>query len=145
MFQWKVYSYQNINGKEKSFEKTFDSYDEYRNYMWGSSIFSGFLGWNGSLFDNCLNSFLDRRLALSSWSPPEKNNLPIDMGHYEEEVRKIDMDESEKHKRKEQLESAKTRLTEYKEKFNNSGKKDLLKEVEVDMKKIDEELKEISS
>jgi hypothetical protein len=67
------------------------------------------------------------------------------MGHYEEEVRKIDMDESEKHKRKEQLESAKTRLTEYKEKFNNSGKKDLLKEVEVDMKKIDEELKEISS
>jgi len=35
--------------------------------------------------------------------------------------------------------------TEYKEKFNHSGKKDLLKEVEADMKKIDEELKEISS
>lgn len=145
MFQWKVYSYQNINGKEKSFEKTFDNYDEYRNYMWGNSIFSGFLGWNGSFFDNYLDSFLDRRLALSSWSPPEENNLPVDISRYEEEVRKIDMDESEKRQRREQLESAKTRLTEYKEKFNNSGKKDLLKEVEADMKKIDEELKEISS
>ena len=66
------------------------------------------------------------------------------MDRYEQEIRKIDMDESEKHRRKEQLESAKTRLSEYKEKFNNSGKKDLLKDVEADMKKIDVELKSLT-
>jgi len=112
--------------------------------MWGNSIFWWILGSGNSFFDNYLNNLFDRRLALNSWSPPLEDNLPIDINRYEEEVRKIDMDESEKRRRKEQLESAKTRLTEYKEKFNNSGKKDLLKEVEADMKKIDEELQSLT-
>jgi hypothetical protein len=54
------------------------------------------------------------------------------------------MSEAEKRRRKEQLESAKTRLSEYKEKFQQTGKKDLLKDVESDMKKIEEELKSLT-
>ena len=140
MFQGKVYSYQNINGKEKSFEKTFDSYDEYRSFMWGSNMFSGFLSWGNSIFDSYLGNFFDSRMALGDGQSQSHENLPVDLNKYEDEIRKIEMSEQEKKRKREQLEGAKTRLGEYKEKFQNSGKKDLLKDLEVDMKKIDEEL-----
>jgi len=142
MFQGKVYSYQNINGKEKSFEKTFDSYDEYRNFMWGNDSFSWFLGSAGSMFDSYLNNFFDRKMTLGPGN--EDMQLPVNMNKYDEEIRKIDMSEQEKKRKREQLESAKTRLTEYKEKFQQSWKKDLLKDVESDMKKIEDELKSLS-
>ena len=145
MFQGKVYSYQNINGKEKSFEKTFDSYDEYRSFMWGNNVFSGFLNSGNSVFDSYLDNFFDRKIALNSWQPSSVDEtLPVDLGKYEEEIHKIEMSEAEKRRRKEQLESAKTRLSEYKEKFQQTGKKDLLKDVESDMKKIEEELKSLT-
>lgn len=146
MFQGKVYSYQNINGKEKSFEKTFDSYDEYRSFMWGNSMLSGFLGGAGNIFDSYFNNFFDSRMALTSGGQSSESSidLPVDMKKYDEEVRKIEMSEREKECRKQQLESAKTRLTEYKTKFESSGKKGLLKDVETDMKKIEEELKSLT-
>lgn len=144
MFQGKVYSYQNINGKEKSFEKTFDSYDEYRSFMGWENLFSNFLGSGLNMFDNYLDHFFDRKLALGSWEPHRsEESLPVDMSKYEQASRKIDMDESEKKRRREQLENAKSRLTEYQKKFKESGEKDLLKDIESDMKKIDQELSSI--
>jgi len=41
----------------------------------------------------------------------------VDISKYEQEIQKIEMDESEKQERKKHLESAKTRLTDYREKF----------------------------
>ena len=124
-------------------EKTFDNYDEYRSFMWWDSMFSWFLNsWN-SFFDSYLDNFFDRKLALWNWEQAQ-NNLPVDLSKYEEESKKIDMSEKEKERRKQQLESAKTRLSEYKDKFQKSGKKDLLKDLETDMKKIEDELKSLS-
>lgn len=109
-------------------------------------MFSGFLGGAGNIFDAYLNNFFDRRMALGSGNQSVESSiqLPVDLSKYDEEVRKIEMSEREKERRKQQLESAKTRLTEYKTKFESSGKKDLLKDVEADMKKIDDELKSLA-
>lgn len=79
-------------------------------------------------------------MALGDGQSQSHENLPVDLNKYEDEIRKIEMSEQEKKRKREQLEGAKTRLGEYKEKFQNSGKKDLLKDLEADMKKIDEEL-----
>ena len=139
MFQWKVYSYQNINGQEKSFEKKFDNYDDYQKFMWEQNGFAELS--SGSLFDSFLDSFFDRKVLEWAAEDSKSKNLPVNLDKYENESRKIDMDESEKKEKKTALEKAKEKLHEYKEKFTKSDKKDLVKDVEADIKKIDEELK----
>jgi len=108
-------------------------------------MLSGFLGGAGNIFDSYLNNFFDSRMALGSGNQTQDSseNLPIDIAKYEHEIQKIEMSEKEKERRKQQLESAKTRLTEYKSKFESLGKKDLLKDVEADMKKIENELQSL--
>jgi len=146
MFQWKIYSYQNVNGQEKSFEKSFDNYEEYKSFMGGNNFFGNFLGSGNSFFDLYLNNFFDRKLALTGWEMQDKESwdLPVNLDRYEQEIQKIEMSEKEKDSRRKKLESAKTRLWEYKNKFETSGKKELLKELEEDMKKIDAEMKSLS-
>ena len=70
MFQGKVYSYRNINGQEKTFEKSFDSYDDYKTFIDSDEnfrvlgSFPSFGFGNFDAFDRYLDNFFTSRLSL---------------------------------------------------------------------------------
>ncbi len=129
MFKWKIYTRQNIDGKMQSFEKSFDNYNEFVEFMNEKGFPSNHLtSGDGS----------DTRRAIGNTQMPA---LPVDLGKYEKEIKKIQVQESKKRIRKKQLEHAKSKLEQYKNTFESAGNKELMIDVEADLLKIDQEIK----
>jgi len=157
MFQGKVYSYRNINGQEKTFEKSFDNLDDYKAFIDSDENFRNFgsfpsFGFGSfDAFDRYLDNFFQTRRSLSGAVGKNSNmSLPISLDKYQAEVEKIEREEQEKAQNKSLLEKAKQQLQGYLDKFKSHSKKDeriaeLVKEAEADMKKIEEELQKITA
>ena len=155
MFQGKVYSYRNINGQEKTFEKTFENYDDYKAFIDSDENFRPFAHFpsfgfgNFDAFDRYLNNFFTQRIALPSQNNRNQELLPVSLEKYEAEAQRLEQEEQQKAQKKTLLEKSRERLQGYLEKFQTHSKKDeriaeLVKEAEADMKKIEEELAKIA-
>ena len=157
MFQGKVYSYRNINGQEKTFEKSFDNFDEYKAFVESDDNFTSLWAFPsfgfGSFdaFDRYLDNFFQTRRGLPSAVGYNHNtSLPVRLDKYQAEAEKIEREEQETAQKKSLLEKAKEQLQGYLDKFQTHSKKDeriaeLVKEAEADMKKIEEELVKIAA
>lgn len=157
MFKWKVYSYSNINWKEKRFEKEFDDMGEYNNFLWSDPEFSSFSRlnrwlWFDSMFDfnSYLDDFFNSRFTLSEpksnkiLKASEPSNVEwLDLSEYENEIRKIDREKEEKTKKKWMLEWSLEKLKSYLERFKNEKRDDLVKKIEEDIKKVEKDLEEL--
>ena len=155
MFQGKVYSYRNINGQEKTFEKSFDSYDDYKTFIDSDEnfrvlgSFPSFGFGNFDAFDRYLDNFFTSRLSLPHQLSWTQNQLPVSLDKYQAEAQRLEREEQDVAHKKLLLEKSKEQLQGYLEKFQHHSKKDeriaeLVKEAEADMKKIEEELAKIA-
>ena len=158
MFKWKVYSYSNINWKEKRFEKEFDDMGEYNNFLWSNPEFSSFSRlnrwlWLDSMFDfnSYLDDFFNSRFTLSEpksnkvLKASEPSNLEwLDLSEYENEIIKIDREKEEKTKKKWMLEWSLEKLKSYLERFKNEKRDDLVKKIEDDIKKVKKDLEKLA-
>ena len=158
MFKGKVYSYSNINWKEKRFEKEFDDVGEYNNFLSSSPEFSPFSRLDRSLsfdsmfdFNRYLDDFFNSRFTLSEpksnkiLKPSETSNVEwLDLSKYEDEIRKIDKEKEEQIKKKWMLEWALEKLKSYLERFKNEKREDLVKKIEEDIKKVEKDLEELA-
>jgi hypothetical protein len=148
MFKWKVYFYQNINGKEKKVEKEFNNPNEYYDFINSNPEFN----YNNLLsfgdLDNYLENFFNSRFALEPVYETENtwnNLLPewVNLDKYEEEVRKIDEEKKRQKEEKNLLEKSLEKLKGFLEKFKKEWKDDLVKKVKEDIKKVEEKLKKL--
>ncbi len=149
MFKAKVYQYSNINWKENKFEKEFDNEQEYQDFIRNNENrwFFGF-DWNNlTNFNRYLDDFFDRKLGYETnyfdWETPALENDLVDLSKYEQELRKIEEDKKQKQERKSQLEATLAKLKDYKKRFKDEGKSDLLKNIESDISKVEQELKQV--
>jgi molecular chaperone DnaK (HSP70) len=154
MFKWKVYSYSNLNWKEKRFEKEFDDMWEYNNFLSSTPEFSLLDRWlsfdSMFNFNRYLDDFFDSKISLEE---PKSNkvlkssNLSdidwLDLSKYEEEVNKIDREQEEKAKKRWKLESALEKLKSYAERFKKENREDMLKKIEEDIKKVEKDLAKV--
>ena len=147
MFKWKVYFYQNINGKEKKVEKEFNNPNEYYDFINSHPEFSNNLLGFGNL-DNYLENFFNSRFALEPVynEVPSNNFLPegIDLDKYEAEAQKIDEEKKKKEEEKNVLKKSLEKLKEFLEKFKKEKKDDLVKKVKKDIEKVEEKLKKLA-
>lgn len=159
MFKGKVYSYSNINWKEKKFEKEFDDVREYNHFIRSNPEFSNFsdldkwISFDSMLdFNNYLEDFFNSKFILSEpknskvlESPNDSENIInwVDLSKYEKEVEKIEKEKKEKERKKWLLEKALEKLKWYLEKFKKENKQDLVKKIEEDIKKVEKDLKEL--
>lgn len=148
MFKAKVYQYSNINGKENKIEREFDNEQDYQNFIQNNenqSMF-GFNWWSLREFNKYLDDFFDRKLGYDFWETenelPYFENSPVDLSKYEQELRKIENDKKAKEAKKNQLESTLSKLREYRKKFKEEWKDDLVKNIDSDISKVQEELKQ---
>ena len=157
MFKWKVYSYSNIDWKEKRFEKEFNDMWEYNSFLSTDPEFLGFNKLNSwisfdSMFDfnRYLDDFFNSRVALSESKNNKvlKNFEPsniewVNLSKYEDEIRKMDKDKEEKNNKKWILELALKKLKSYLERFKQEKREDLVKKIEEDIKKVKKDLEKL--
>jgi len=149
MFKWKVYVYRNNNGKEEEFEKEFDNPQEFNNFRktYHQPEFTGpFMWlWDRAHLQNYFNNLIDRRFWLESMPEPEEEKaLPngVDLSVYEDELQKMEYEEAHKNEKLQWLKNSLDKLKEFKKKFEDKWRDDMVKKIKKD---IDATQKEIDS
>lgn len=152
MFKWKIYTYSNINWKEKRFEKEFDNPREYEEFVSQNLGFSSFLNWKmpfDSLFDfnSYLDNFFNSKILPSSLQNQRKltqttdDNIEwLNLSKYEKELQKIEEEKKVKIQKKNMLEKSLDKLKWYLTKFKKEKRNDLVKQIEDDIKKVEKDL-----
>lgn len=137
MFRWRIISRSNVNGKVHTFQKDFDDYDTYQEFIGQNPEYSprGFLEnfWNpwGSL-ERYLPNYEDTRTL-----PADTRHLPegVDLDKYEKRRLEKRQSEAEKLQKKQSLERSEVYLKDYLE--ENPDDQD----AKSDLEKIQKELK----
>jgi len=149
MFKGKVYVYRNNNGKEEEFEKEFDNPQEFNNFRktYRQPEFTGpFMWlWDRAHLQNYFNNLIDRRFWLESMPEPEEEKaLPngVDLSVYEDELQKMEYEEAHKNEKLQWLKNSLAKLKEFKKKFEDKWRDDMVKKIKKD---IDATQKEIDS
>ena len=138
MFQWRIITRSNMNGKVHTFQKDFDNYDDYQKFVGDHPeydsvrLFQNF--WNPwSLYDNTLLS--GKGSTLSSL-PVDTRHLPegINLDKYEQRRTEKKQSEAEKIAKKQSLERTEAYLKDYIEENPDDG------DAQWDLEKIEKEL-----
>ena len=115
MFKWRIISRSNINGKVHSFQKDFDDYDAYYDFIENNPEYSPRHAlvdfWNPwSIFDRSYPTH-----SLASHTPVDTKYLPEGIDLWKYETRRIEkrQSEAEKAQKKYSLERSKAYLEEY--------------------------------
>ena len=115
MFKWRIISRSNINGKLHTFQKNFDDYDDYREFLDQNPEYASraILGdwWNPwSAWDPRLPDFQDTR-----YLPVDTRHLPegVDLEKYEKRRAEKKQTEAEKIAKKQSLERTQAYLKDY--------------------------------
>ncbi|HOG15154.1 MAG TPA: hypothetical protein PK674_01060 [Candidatus Absconditabacterales bacterium] len=156
MFKGKVYVYKNINGKEEKIEREFDNSQDFQSFVQNNEVsglesFSdtprspilGLGDWAN--LQNYFDNLIDRRLGLiyDGYDEEQDNyaggNL-IDLNKYESELKKIDYQKQHKDETLKHLKSTLQKLKDYKKKFKNEGREDMIESIDLDIKKIENEI-----
>ncbi len=134
MFQWKVITYCDIDGKTRRHQQEFDSYEDYVDFLHTQqdvrSHFRRTRWHRGNI-----------RWATSCHQLQEiSQDIDVDIKKYRNSLKQIEQDEAQKNERKTSLELLKNKLTGYKEKFESLDQKELVKDVQKDLEKVEKEL-----
>ena len=150
MFKGKVYVYRNNNWKEEEFEKEFDNPQEFNNFRrtYRQPEFEGpFMWlWDRAHLQNYFNNLIDRRFWLESTEEPEEHkSLPnwTNFDEYEAELQKMEYEEAHKSEKIQELKDSLAKLEDYKKKFKEKGRDDMVKKIDKDIAATKKELDEI--
>ncbi len=158
MFKGRVQIYTNRNGRENKIDREFDNPEEFNQFLKENSINTQGIHdeMNMSLnnwarLQDFFENMIDRRLhdigrefeplGMESWETPA--NDVVDLSKYEQEARRLEEEKRNKEYRKSMLENTMEKLKEYKKKFQDEGKQDLVKQIDEDMKKVEDERKQL--
>lgn len=148
MFKWKVYVYRNNNWKEEEFEKEFDNPQEFNNFRktYRQPEFEGpFMWlWDRAHLQNYFNNLIDRRFWLGTMPEPEEEqkSLPngVDLSIYEDELQKMEYEEAHKNEKIQWLKNSLAKLKEFKKKFEDKGRDDMVKKIKKDIEATQKEI-----
>ena len=147
MFKGKVYVYRNNNWKEEEFEKEFDNPQEFYNFRktYRQPEFEGpFMWlWDRAHLQNYFNNLIDRRFWLESMDEPEeRKSLPnwTNFDEYEAELQKMEYEEAHKSEKIQELKDSLAKLEDYKKKFKEKGRDDMVKKIDKDIAATKKEL-----
>ena len=156
MFKGKVYVYKNINWKEERVEREFDNPQEFQSFaktnnVWWLERFTNTFSspllwlWDWANLQNYFDNLLDKRLGLTYHSDygdqekPTEWNL-VDLNKYEQELEKIEYQKQHKDENLKSLKNSLHRLKEYKKRFKDEWREDIIENIDFDIKKIEEEI-----
>ncbi len=154
-FKWKVSVYRNINGQEQSYEKEFDSQEEYESFLQNNDFgfwSSGFSSmWNAGLWGivELMDSFFDRKLenwfgqTSDGFLSENEDEVDLDMRKLEEKARHLEQKEKIKERKKQMLENKLEKLKKFKKRFKKHDKDEELKETKEAIDKVKNKLKEL--
>jgi hypothetical protein len=156
MFKGKVYVYKNINWKEEKIEREFDNSQDFQSFVQNNEVswlesFSDTSRspilwlWDWANLQNYFDNLIDRRLWLIyDWYDEEQDNYAgwnlIDLNKYESELKKIDYQKQHKDETLKHLKSTLQKLKDYKKKFKTEWRDDMIESIDLDIKKIENEI-----
>lgn len=138
--------YSNINGKEEKLEREFDNPQAFQSFaeqMPAFQVLNRFpsLGRDGfTSIQNYFENLLDRRLWLGYQDSDQQQSL-VDLDKYEDAIQQIEYQKAHKDEHTKQLKATLQRLKDYKKKFKEENREDMIGQLDDDIKKIEEELK----
>jgi len=139
MFKGKIVSRTNINGKVHSFQKDFDDYDSYQEFLsahpeYNQNLFENFNPWR--VWDYVLGSGTPQHLPLT-----DTKYLPegVDLTKYEQRREEKRQKAQEDATKRRALEMSKSYLEEYIAENTND------EEAQNDLKKVEGELKNLTN
>ena len=132
MFKWRIISRSNINGKVHSFQKDFDDYDSYQEFIGNNPEYAP-----RPFLTNFWNPWLAIDRPYEASVPVDTKYLPdgIDLGKYENRRIEKRQSEAEKAQKKYSLERSKSYLEDYLAENPDDS------EAKTDLEKIDSEIK----
>ena len=141
MFKWRIISRSNINGKVHSFQKDFDDYDSYQEFIGVNPEYSprNFLE-NFYTPWNLLNSFPQTLDAENRNTPIDTKYLPegIDLSKYQNRRLEKRQTEAQKMEKKNSLEKTLAYLEEYlKENSDHTEAKDDIEKIKAELKNLE--------
>ncbi len=156
MFKGKVYVYKNINWKEEKIEREFDNPQEFQSFaktnnVWWLERFTNTLTspmlwlWEWANLQNYFDNLIDRRLWLNyNWDDEDQDNYVewslVDLNKYEQELEKIEYQRQHKDENLKSLKNSLHKLKEYKKRFKDEWREDMIENIDSDIKKIEEEI-----
>ena len=156
MFKGKVYVYKNINWKEEKIEREFDNPQEFQSFaktnnIWWLERFTNTLTspmlwlWEWANLQNYFDNLIDRRLWLNyNWDDEDQDNYVewnfVDLNKYEQELEKIEYQRQHKDENLKSLKNSLHKLKEYKKRFKDEWREDMIENIDSDIKKIEEEI-----
>ena len=138
--------YSNINGREEKLEREFDNPQEFQSFagqMPAFQLLNRFpsFGRDGlNSIHNYFENLLDRRLWLG-YQDAEQPQALVDLNKYEDAIQQIEYQKAHKDEHTKQLKATLQKLKDYKKKFKEENREDMLGQLDEDIKKIEEELK----
>lgn len=151
MFKGKISIYKNLNGKENKIEQEFDNESDYNRFIEENKI--QLWEFNQSFFSNIydLEKYIDDAFFKRIWKffthtkTPGLDYQRIDwlpsLDKYASEYEKILSEKKAKENQKNALKQTIEWLKDYKKKFENEWRNDLIQQIQQDIKKYEEELK----
>lgn len=156
MFKGKVYVYKNINWKEGKIEREFDNPQEFQSFaktnnIWWLERFTNTLTspmlwlWEWANLQNYFDNLIDRRLWLNyNWDGEDQDNYVewslVDLNKYEQELEKIEYQRQHKDENLKSLKNSLHKLKEYKKRFKDEWREDMIENIDSDIKKVEEEI-----
>lgn len=156
MFKGKVYVYKNINWKEEKIEREFDNPQEFQSFaktnnIWWLERFTNTLTspmlwlWEWANLQNYFDNLIDRRLWLNyNWDGEDQDNYVewslVDLNKYEQELEKIEYQRQHKDENLKSLKNSLHKLKEYKKRFKDEWREDMIENIDSDIKKVEEEI-----
>ncbi len=160
MFKWKVYVYKNINWKEEKIEREFDNPKEFQSFaknnnVWWLERFSNGLNspvlwlWDWVNLQNYFDSIVDKKLWLNyHWDYDYQDDYVwwdiVDLDKYEQELGKIEYQKQHKDENLKSLKNSLNKLKEYKKKFKEEWREDVIESIDSDIKKVEEEISKLN-
>lgn len=152
MFKWKVYVYKNINWREEKLEREFDNPQDFQsfakanNVWWLGNFTKTMFGLNDRVnLNNYFDNLVDRKLWLTYHSDNEaenenSNSYLVDLDQYEKEIEKIEYKKQHKDESIKSFKKTLWQLKDYKKKFKEEGRDDMIEKIDIDIKKIEDEI-----
>lgn len=146
MFKGKVYMYINVNGKEEKLEREFDNPQDFQFFAKQMPSFSigigshplGLNGWGN--INDYFDYLLDKKMGGQSSIAKQEMPWLVNMDKYEQALEELEYQKTHKEEHLKELKATMKKLKDYKKKFTEEGKEDLITQIDEDIKKIEEEI-----
>ena len=138
--------YSNMNGREEKLEREFDNPQEFQSFAKQIPAFQmlnrvPLFGLDvRDTFHTYFENLLDKRLWVD-YQPQSESHGLVDLNKYEDALAQIEYEKVHKDDHQKQLKSSLQKLKDYKKRFKEEQKEDMIIQIDEDIKKIEEELK----